>query len=112
MIHFLVVLVAICYVHVQCARLSLVLLSLLFAKFGLVTDFTKLFNICSCLLGTPVDLARSVQSCGSGMFIPDPGSEFFHPGTQIRIKEFKYIINHKKWFLGFWKYDSGCSSGS
>jgi hypothetical protein len=42
------------------------------------------------------------QCCGSGMFIPDPGSEFFHPGSRIqgqkdfgsririRIKEFKY----------------------
>jgi hypothetical protein len=40
-------------------------------------------------------------------FIPDPGSEFtystpdpnfFHPGSWIRIKEFKYC-NPKKWFL-------------
>jgi hypothetical protein len=23
--------------------------------------------------------------------IPDPGSEFFHPGFRIRIKEFKYF---------------------
>ncbi len=54
------------------------------------------------------------QCCGSGMFIPDPGSDFFHPGSdffssrirlfsipdpgsdfflpgsRIRIKEFKY----------------------
>ncbi len=22
-----------------------------------------------------------IQCCGSGMFIPDPGSEFFHPGS-------------------------------
>ncbi len=34
--------------------------------------------------------------CGSGMFIPDPGSKFFHPGSEfcpsrIRIKEFKYF---------------------
>jgi hypothetical protein len=45
------------------------------------------------------------QCCGSGMFIPDPGSDFFpsripdpnclHPGSQIRIKEFKYF-NPKK----------------
>ncbi len=24
------------------------------------------------------------QCCGSGMFIPDPGSQFFHPGSQIQ----------------------------
>jgi hypothetical protein len=23
--------------------------------------------------------------CGSGMFIPDPGSDFFHPGSRFRI---------------------------
>jgi hypothetical protein len=61
------------------------------------------------------------QCCGSGMFIPDPGSEFFtfripdpiffHPGSRIRIKEFKYF-NPKKWFLSSRKYDLGCSSGS
>ncbi len=32
------------------------------------------------------------------MFIPDPRSEFFHPWSRIRIKEFKYY-NLKKWFL-------------
>ncbi len=41
------------------------------------------------------------QWCGSGMFIPDPGSDFFpsripdpnrlHPGSRICIKEFKYF---------------------
>jgi hypothetical protein len=29
------------------------------------------------------------QCCGSGMFIPDPGSEFYP--SWIRIKEFKYF---------------------
>jgi hypothetical protein len=29
------------------------------------------------------------QCCGFEMFIPDPN--FFHPGSQIRIKEFKYF---------------------
>ncbi len=41
-----------------------------------------------------------------------PGSRlpiFFHPGSQICIKEFKYF-NSKKWFLSSRKYDSGCSS--
>jgi hypothetical protein len=29
------------------------------------------------------------QCCGSGMLIPDPN--FFHPGSRIRIIEFKYF---------------------
>jgi hypothetical protein len=41
------------------------------------------------------------------MFIPD--LTFFHPGSRIRIKEFKYF-NPKKWFLCSRKYDPGCSS--
>ncbi len=61
------------------------------------------------------------QCCGSGMFIPDPGSDFFpsriripdpnclHPGSRIRIKEFKYL-NPKKWFISSRKYDPSCSS--
>ncbi len=53
------------------------------------------------------------------MFIPDPVSDFFqsriphsnclHPGSRIRIKEFKYF-NPKKWILSSRKYDPGCSS--
>jgi hypothetical protein len=52
------------------------------------------------------------QCGGSGMFIPDPGSDFFtswipdpnclHPGSRILIKEFKSILTPKKakkWFL-------------
>jgi hypothetical protein len=41
------------------------------------------------------------QFCGSGMFLTDPGSDFFHsgfrnqglkdPGSRIWIKEFKYF---------------------
>jgi hypothetical protein len=62
------------------------------------------------------------QCGGSGMFIPDPGSDFFHPGSRIRtvsipgsrilIKEFKYFNpkKSKKWFLNSKKYDPGCSS--
>jgi hypothetical protein len=30
-------------------------------------------------------LSRNQQCCGSGMFIPNPGSEFFYPGSRIRI---------------------------
>ncbi len=58
------------------------------------------------------------QCCGSGMFISDPGSDFFlswipdpncfHPGSRIRIKEIKYF-NPKKWFLSSRKYP-GCST--
>ncbi len=62
------------------------------------------------------------QCCGSGMFIPDPGSDFFpsrirtvsipDPGSRILIKEFKYFNpkKAKKWFLSSKKYDPGCSS--
>jgi hypothetical protein len=41
------------------------------------------------------------------MFMPDP--KFFHPGSRICIKEFKYF-NPKKWFLSSRKYDPGSSS--
>jgi hypothetical protein len=49
------------------------------------------------------------QCCGSG--IPDmtfsiPDTNFFHPGSRIRIKEFKYF-NPKKWFISSRKYDPG-----
>jgi hypothetical protein len=42
---------------------------------------------------------------------PDPGSEFFHPQSQIPNKEFTYfyLFNQKKWFLSSRKYDPGCS---
>jgi hypothetical protein len=55
------------------------------------------------------------------MFIPDPGSDFFssripdpnclHPGSRIRIKEFRYFNPKKikKWFLSYGN-DPGCSS--
>ncbi len=64
-----------------------------------------------------------VQYCWSGMFIPDPRSEcfpspirmfsipdpnFFHPGSRIRIKKFKYF-NPKNWFPSSGKYDTACS---
>ena len=54
--------------------------------------------------------------------IPDPGSNFFpsripvpnclHPGSRIRIKEFKYFNpkKPKKCLISFRKYDPGCSS--
>ncbi len=56
------------------------------------------------------------QCCGSGMFIPDPGSEFFPSririfpptGSRIRIKEFKYFNQLFQSSRG--KDDLGCSS--
>jgi hypothetical protein len=43
------------------------------------------------------------------MFFPIPDPTFFHPGSRIRLKEFKYF-NPKKWFLRSRNYDPGCSS--
>jgi hypothetical protein len=60
----------------------------------------------SCDVITTVFWIRNVYP-GSGMFIPDPN--FSHPGSLIRIKEFKYLTR-KKWFLNSQKYDPGCSS--
>jgi hypothetical protein len=73
-----------------------------------------------------------MQCCGSGMFIPDPGSDFFqsripdpnclHPGSRIRtvsIPDPGSSSNNlsiltpkkpKKWFLSSKKYNLGCSS--
>jgi hypothetical protein len=59
---------------------------------------------------------RTIQCCGSGMFIPDPtfsipdpGSEFFHSRYRIRIKEFS-ILTQKNENMEIRKYDPGCSS--
>jgi hypothetical protein len=42
------------------------------------------------------DIFQCLHQCGgSGMFIPYPGSDFFHPGSRILIEEFKYF-NPKK----------------
>jgi hypothetical protein len=69
------------------------------------------------------------QCGGSGMFIPDPGSDFlpsripdptfYHPGSRIRTVSIPdpgsslSILTPKKakkWFLSSKKYDPGCSS--
>ena len=52
----------------------------------------------------------SVADQGCLSRIPDP--TFFHPGSWILIKEFKYFNpkKAKKWFLSSKKYDPGCSS--
>jgi hypothetical protein len=61
----------------------------------------------------------SVADPGCLSRIPDPGSDFFpswipdpnffHPGSRIHIKDFKYL-NPKNGFLSSWKYEPGCSS--
>ncbi len=68
-------------------------------------------------------LFRSDNQCGgSGMLIPDPGSDFFHPGSRIRTvsildpgsssKNLSILTpkKQKKWSLSSKKYDPGCSS--
>jgi hypothetical protein len=74
-----------------------------------------------------VQLKRVYQCCGSGLFIPDPGSDFFpswipDPGSELspsRIpdpgsssKNLSILTpkKPKKWFLSSKKYDPGCSS--
>jgi hypothetical protein len=60
------------------------------------------------------------QCCGSGMFIPDPRSDFFpswilDPGSELfssRIPDphQRMYFSQKKWLLSSKKYDLGCSS--
>jgi hypothetical protein len=52
-------------------------------------------------------ILTSVADPGCLSRIPDPNC--LHPGSRIRIKEFKYS-NQKKLFLNSRKYDPGCSS--
>ncbi len=66
---------------------------------------------------TDLEFWSSGQCCGSGMFIPDPGSEFFHSGSRVKnIQDpgcaFKNlsIFNQKKLFLSSRKNDPVCSS--
>jgi hypothetical protein len=40
------------------------------------------------------------------MFFPIPDLTFFHPGSRIPLKEFKYFYP-KKWFLSSRNYDPG-----
>ncbi len=38
------------------------------------------------------------QYCGSGMFIADPGSKFFHPGSRIQgQKDSQIRIRNTEW---------------
>jgi hypothetical protein len=62
------------------------------------------------LLQVVTVLISSVADPGCLSRIPD--LNYFHPGSRIRVKEFKYFkfSTPKKWFLCSWKYDPGCSS--
>jgi len=60
-----------------------------------------------------------LSCCGSGLFIPDSGSEFFHSGFRVKkipdpgsgsASKNPSLINPKKLFLNSRKYDRGCSS--
>jgi hypothetical protein len=61
-----------------------------------------------------------LQCCGSGMFIPDPGSDFFpsriqtfsipDPGSSSKNLSILTPKNQKKWFLSSKIYDPDCSS--
>ncbi len=54
-------------------------------------------------------LRNPIIACSTDRFSRDP--TFFHPGSRIRIIEFKYFNpkKQKKWFLSSTKYDPGCS---
>jgi hypothetical protein len=72
--------------------------------------------------GPPFQFQHLCQCGRSGMFISDPGCDFFpsripdpnclYPGSRILIKEFKYFNpkKAKKWLLSSKKYDPGCLS--
>jgi hypothetical protein len=62
---------------------------------------------------------RILQYCGSEIFITDPGSEFYHPGSSAEkildpgsgsSSKSLNIFNPKKLFLSSRKNDLGCSS--
>ncbi len=52
------------------------------------------FNLFIAPLETDSKFVNSTQCYGSGMFIPDPGSDFFPSGSRI-LKEFKYFNPQK-----------------
>ena len=77
----------------------------------LFCDFWSLKADVSTLYIYSIYLYIYSQCCGSGMFIPDPRSDFFpsripdpnclHPGSRILIKEFKYFNPQKQQKNGF-----------
>jgi hypothetical protein len=48
---------------------------------------------------------RCWKCCGSGMFVTDPGFEFFHPGSTV--KKIADSVSHRKDFLSFPDPDPG-----
>ncbi len=77
------------------------------------------FIISPAKLHIQVVVVPHTQCGGSGMFIPDPGSDFFHPGSRFRTVSIPdpgsasknlSVLTPKKWFLSSRKYDPGCSS--
>jgi hypothetical protein len=88
-----------------------------------IRDPGKTFRIQHCRLHNKDFKGLTIhfnQCCGSGMFIPDLGSDFFpsripdpnclHPGSASKNLSILFILTEKKWFLSFRKYDPGCSS--
>jgi hypothetical protein len=50
-----------------------------------------------------------MQCCGSGMFVPDLGSKFIHPGSRIQGKKKHRIPDPQQRMLVISrKYDPGC----
>ncbi len=76
----------------------------------------KIIVVCSKLLQNRYP---GYQCCGSGLFIPDSGSELFDSGFRVKkipdpgsgsASKNPSLINPKKLFLNSRKYDRGCSS--
>ncbi len=71
------------------------------------------------MIYNPVSVGTD-QCCGSGTFIPDPGSDFFpsrirtvsipDPGSSSKNWSISTPKKAKKWFFSSKKYDPGCSS--
>jgi hypothetical protein len=61
-------------------------------------NYTTFITLSENLIHMPCFIYSLGQCCVSGMFIPDPGSEFFHCRSRIRIriKEFKYFQLQKR----------------
>ncbi len=112
---------ALCHCISKTNRVQKVLLMLLIFKLKIIVHCTT--KVITCTLSNE---PTSVADPGGSSRIPDPyftipdpwsvfflfripDSYFFHPGSRIRIKEFKYF-NPKKWFLSTEKYDPGSSS--
>jgi hypothetical protein len=47
------------------------------------SEFTRYQYLLSKMTFSP-SLLCCGQCCGSGMFVPDPGYEFFHPGCRVQ----------------------------